>query len=317
MLLQPDSPNETALRPFYFGPVRFLTDFDFPELEGAEGSALFTATVRFGSVAAELHDAVRPQTWLQLRDGCYQVEVPSVGRFRVENGCSVTVDPEPGAAGSDVRFYLLAWVFGALAHQNGLLPLHACSVAHGESVTAFFGQSGAGKSTLAAALRARGHAIASDDICLCEPMPEAARVHPLAHWIKLWRESLDELTPETGDEQPVRVLTGLEKFRVKLTAVPAGPLFLRQLVLLVPDESADAVPRLEPMSASETVAGMMRTTYLNYVVEALGGQVALFQLCARAMAGAKGYRLTVPRDFRKLPATLELVERELLGLGRG
>ncbi len=214
-------------------------------------------------------------------------------------------------AASDVSTFLLGSVFGALCHQNGLLPLHASSVRSGGGVTAFLGDSGAGKSTMAACLQERGYGIVSDDICVLEDRTAEMKVIPLAGWLKLWRASLNHLG-ETPDEKN-RVYSEDDKYRLYLETHAGDRPALRNLVFLTRAvEAGTEGLRLEALTTAETSAGMMQLTYLGYVTELTGSHARVFRQCARVLAGAKGYRLVVPWGFEGMDRVLDLLEGELL-----
>ena len=217
----------------------------------------------------------------------------------------------PGVPASDVSTYLLGSVFGALCHQNGLLPLHASAVAHGECVTAFLGNSGAGKSTLAACLNRRGHDIVADDICLLDPSDAAnPRVIPVAGWLKLWNQSLEHLG-EKPDEQH-RVFSTDDKYRVFLPRPDIAHRCLTRLVFLERAENPNTRPELAPLSIPEAIASLMDMTYAVYIPVLTGQQPRIFRECAAVLRHALAYRLTRPWSLDRSEEVLDLVVRELL-----
>ncbi len=171
----------------------------------------------------------------------FVLNIPGSARYLVEDGARVTVELADGAPEADVRGYLLGSVFGALCHQNGLLPLHASAVLGRDGVAAFLGDSGAGKSTTAAFLEQRGHRVISDDICLLD---DGSWVIPVAGWLKLWRESFDNLgqVPDEG----ARVFSQTDKYRRYLEPTPAAGLRLRHVVFLEQGEPGLLAPELLP-----------------------------------------------------------------------
>jgi hypothetical protein len=83
-------------------------------------------------------------------------------------------------------------------------------------------------------------------------------------------------------------------------------------VLLERAGDAQAAPRLERLSAVETIGALMRMTYLAYVVALTHGEARLFQRCARVASQAAGYRLIAPWGLDRMDAALDLIEQELL-----
>lgn len=143
LVVQSDLPLGRRLRPSASQRCDVLVERDeVPE-------TLSEATVR-----CERFDA---------REGAFLLRSPA-GRFLVEGGSRIVVDPEDVADEVDVQTYLLGSAFGALLHQRGVLPIHASAVDVGGRAVAFVGPTGAGKSTLAAALVDRGYPLLADDV---------------------------------------------------------------------------------------------------------------------------------------------------------
>ena len=305
----------TGTATYFFGPFRIVSELEIPPLRDVTGPGRLTVEMRLGAVAPELAGAAVFDEFCQVAATAYLLDIPGVARFLVEDGSRVRVDLAAGAPLADVCSFLLGSVFGALCHQNGLLPLHASAVEHEGEVTAFLGHSGAGKSTLAACLQARGRRVLSDDICLLEEGADGMGVTPVAGWIKLWRQSLDHLG-ERPDERN-RVFVGDDKYRLYLDQGlrPGGPLKLSNVVLLTRAENdvqkPMLAPKLEPLPAVETLSAMMQMTYLAYVVELTNGQARMFRGCAQALREAKGYRLAAPWGLERMDAVLDLLDEKL------
>ena len=154
-------------------------------------------------------------------------------RYLVTKGREIVVDPDASALPLDVRAYLLGAIFVVLCQQRGLLPLHASAVAGKSGVVAFLARSGQGKSTLAAHLAQRGFRVLADDVCLIDATQPAAMVIPTAPWLKLWRNSLENLGGQAKGLE--RVFSDDDKYRL-----PLVPLFepepIRKLVFLEDNE---------------------------------------------------------------------------------
>lgn len=162
-------------------------------------------------------------------NGDFLLELDGVGRFRVEGGCRVLVEPSENADPSELKAFLLGSVLGALCHQRGLLPIHASAVRIDGAAVLIAGISGAGKSTLAAALGARGHALAADDVAAFDP--SSSRLLPAYPQRKLARDVLETL--DIGHEGLVAHRPGQPKFRVPaLAGFDSAPLPVAAVYIL-------------------------------------------------------------------------------------
>ncbi len=291
---------------FVLGPFEFVSDIPLIELREASAEQRRVVSVRLGPVARQ---------WPELKElyqGCflarkrYMLEIDGIARYLVEDGAKVTVDVAAGAPEADVRGYLLGSVFGALCHQNGFLPLHASAVEAGGKVTAFLGDSGAGKSTMAAFLERAGYRVVSDDICLLIPDEGGFSVEPVAGWLKLWRESFDNLGEVPEEEN--RIFSANDKYRRYLAVSEGERLQLANVVLL---ERGDTVS-LERVSNARAVAGMIDRTYLAYLPLFTDGNADLFRRVAGALEGARAWRLVMPKQWDAMPAVLDTVAKQLL-----
>jgi hypothetical protein len=294
-----------------YGPFRIESEIDIPELRNVTGPGERLVRLYAGGVPAEIAAPDHTSAPLQLSAAEYLLSIPDVARYYVAHGNEIRVEPVPGAPIANVSTYLLGSCFGALCHQNGLLPLHASAVASGDSVTAFLGDSGAGKSTLAACLHRRGHAIVSDDICLLDPTdPANPRVIPVAGWLKLWNQSLEHLGHTPEEEH--RVYSTDDKYRVFLPGPEDAPRRLTRVVFLGKSESAEAPPSIARLSTPEAVAALMDLTYAVYIPVLTGQQPRLFRDCAAVFRHAEAYRLTRPWSLERTDEVLDFLERELL-----
>jgi hypothetical protein len=305
----PESPGQPYT--FHFGPFRFESEIDIPELHSSTGSGERLVSIRLGGLPASIGGAPYGRH-CQVALGEYLLEIPGTARYYVRNGSEVCLDIEPGVPPANVSAYLLGSVLGVLCHQNDLLPLHASAIEHGGVVAAFLGDSGAGKSTLAACLERRGHRIVSDDICLLESQRDEMRVVPVAGWLKLWNETLQYLG-ETPAEQN-RIFSRHDKYRVFLPDAGCDRSRLGQVVFLAKDPDPQAQPTLRAMPQLDAIAGLMEMTYVNYVPILAGQQPRVFAQCASVLKHAKAWRLTMPWGLERMEFTLDLLDREIFGL---
>ena len=269
-----------AMTTYGMGPFALRSEVDLSALGlGAAREGDPVVTIRFGAVAAGAREGVQVSAWVTAGPGGCVLNVPDLGRFGVIGGDEVVVELQAGADMGDVRSYLTAWCFGALCHQNGMLPLHASAVEREGRVTAFLGESGAGKSTLAAFLERRGDRVVCDDICLIDE----GFIVPVAAWLKLWRGSIEAL--EEAVEEGARTYGDEDKYRRRVLGEAARGLRVGRVVFL---ERGEGKARLERVSSAEALGRMMGMIYLKYVLGPLGIEGRAFAQCAEVLGEGGG-----------------------------
>jgi hypothetical protein len=128
-----------------------------------------------------------------VQPGCFQLDVPGVARYRVEEGRRILIQPQASASPEKIRLFLFGSTIGALLYQRGLLPLHGSAVVTQWGVMIFVGPQGSGKSTLAAEFHRRGYQVLSDDVCAVENTPHGLRVLPALAQFRLRNDAYQQL----------------------------------------------------------------------------------------------------------------------------
>lgn len=247
-------------------------------------------------------------------------------------------------APEELSWFLVGPVLSFLLAVRGAAVFHASAVrfagADGQGVAAaFIGPSGAGKSTLVAAFAGRGRPGVSDDLLVLKGDAELKgdavlegdaalesdtlrhrqhpgwRVHPGAPRRLLWPDSARHLGTGTGtgtgdgdggayrwDKHDVAASTWVRR----------RPLSLGRLFYLRP-APASAQPAVRPMPARQATAALLGNLRLAW----LAGRRRRRDLDVVTRLVDRGGvdELVVPRDFRRLPAVLNLVEERLARLG--
>ena len=293
-----------------FGPFRLTSAIDLTGLRLAGDQGGLPVEIRLGRLDLGLPGAERVSPWVVAGANVCGLEVPGLARFAVTDGDTVVVDIVPGADVADVRGYLTAWVFGALCHQNGMLPLHASAIESKGEVTAFLGDSGAGKSTLAAFLAGRGYRIWADDICLLREKAEGMNTVPVAEWLKLWRGTMEALGQDVRAQD--RTYSDEDKYKVYRAAETGreDSAVLRNVVFV---ERGEGAARLERISNATALGRMMSTVYLGYCMRAMGIESRAFRQSARVLEQAQAWVLTAPWGFAAMEGVVDLLEERLLG----
>lgn len=209
----------------------------------------------------------------------FLLEREGIGRFRVTNGSTVTVDASREAADVDVRVYLLGSVFGALCHQRGLLPLHASAVAHEGQGYAFSGPSGTGKSTISASLCERGLGFVAEDIC---PLALRAEAQPrILDSVRKFKLSSDALRAlGYASKEHVRDHQDAPRYHVPIAeTVSSLPVPLKSIYIFRHVDGADDI-RIEEIAPAYAVPCLEQLTYMPRYPLAAGRADEHFRRCA-------------------------------------
>src|ERR1700733_15461614 len=202
---------------YLIGGITLFSEIPLPELPliQQQSATLHPVHVRLDAVPSQLPGAVELDPYCFATHTEYLLNIPGIARYLVNDGREIVVDSDNTGPALDVRGYLLGSIFVVLCQQRGLLPLHASAIAGKSGVVAFLANSGQGKSTLAAHFAQRGFRVLADDVCLVDvTQPGSAMVIPTAPWLKLWRNSLENLG--RGAEGLDRVFSDDDKYRLPL-----------------------------------------------------------------------------------------------------
>jgi hypothetical protein len=297
---------------YLIGGITLFSEIPLPELPliQRQSATPHPVLIRLGAVPNHLPGAVELDPYCFATPRQYLLNIQGIGRYLVNDGREIVIDPDDTAPTLDVRGYLLGSIFVVLCQQRGLLPLHASAIAGKSGVVAFLADSGQGKSTLAAHLAQRGFRVLADDVCLVDATPPGSpMVIPTAPWLKLWRNSLENLG--RGAEGLVRVFSEDDKYRLPLapTLTPA-PIF--KLVFLEGNDVSSVTTEIEEMPRVQAVPLLMNLTHHSYLLEATGQQEENFLRCGRVLSQARAYRLVRPWGLMHLESTIDALEDLLL-----
>jgi len=232
-----------------------------------------------------------------------------VGSFLARGGSEIVVDPSPGLDERVLRILLLGPVLAVLLRQRGHLLLHASAVAVAGEAILFLGSSGRGKSTTAAALRARGHGLVSDDVAVLRAEESPPLVYPGIPQLKLWPEALVSLGDDP--EKLPRWNPYLEK-RARPVATEFSPTPLPVKKIYVLDEG-DA-PEILPLTGQEAFLELVRHTYgSDYGLQpAMGvGSASHFFRCKSIIDTVAMRGLIRQKSLSQLPNLVRLIEEDL------
>jgi hypothetical protein len=212
-----------------------------------------------------------PDHRYDVRPGRFQLEVPEVARYRVEDGQRIFIQIIGNAPPDKVRLFLFGSTMGALLYQRGLLPLHGSAVVTRLGVMIFVGPQGSGKSTLAAEFHRRGYHVMSDDVCAVDNTPHGLRVLPALTQFRLRNDAYQRL----GASREAY-------FEVDKFAVPMGekycphPKPLRAIHILC-DDSAEH-PGFEGVRGLDRVRRLFENLYRPHFLKGQRTQSELVRL---------------------------------------
>jgi hypothetical protein len=247
-------------------------------------------------------------------NGAFLLEMANIGRFWVEGGRRVLLEPADGASEPELRAFLLGSVLGVLCHQRGLLPMHASAVRIEGRAVLFAGNSGAGKSTLAAALGARGHALVADDVVAFDPIN--AEVLPAFPQRKLATDVLEALSLES--QGLVANRPGQPKFHVPASqgydAAPLPPSLVFLLTSVLPRDSHE----MRMQDSAIALAQLDRAIYRRKAGAIIQTHAALFRALSRLAQAAPVHVLPVEKGLplSELDRLAGRVESHVLNLAR-
>lgn len=258
---------------------RVRSEIDLSELlPWREGDCPVDVEIRVGTIPVATSDPVfvLPHSRLWANND-FELNMDKVGRFKVERGCRVLVEPAAAGTENELKAFLLGTVLGVLCHQRGLLPLHASAVRVRESAVLVAGDSGAGKSTLAAALGLRGYGLLTDDVAAIDP--SGPRVLPAYPQRKLAPDVLDVLAlPHDG---LVAHRSGQVKYRVpQLSGFTAEPL-MPAVIYILNRTSLELSGDPQRLSPVEAMAALNSMIYRRRVGSRIQSQASLFRSIGR------------------------------------
>jgi hypothetical protein len=249
---------------------RVRSEIVLPELPAWHGDDREPdVTVAIGPVPNDLRPLSGRTRRLQVsQDGRARLGIEGVAAYLVDaHGRHVTIAPAPGADDAGVRAYLLGSVFAILCYKRGLLPLHASAVRIGNSLLAMSGPSRAGKSTLAAALVARGHALASDDVTPVDLDDQTVIARPAFPRLRLSPEAIAGLVLAPPAAAPER---SDAKHSYAVSTFVSAPAPLNSLYLLR-RRPAGGSARVKTLKGLAAVAALSRVVYRPKLGAAVAG----------------------------------------------
>lgn len=291
----------------------FSSEIRLPELRRPDERSDESQAVRIrrGSVARRPDASFDAETGIRERyeaDTTY-LSHPDVGRIRISDGTTITVDAVTNPNPEQLRQFVLGPAVRIVMHQRGHLVVHGSAVEiDGEGIV-FVGESGAGKSTLAAACYDAGYGVLADDIVVPQRSNGDVVVPPAFPHLKLDRAAagvvdganIDTKAPvdrsyhETGNESP------------KLS-VPLGRIYLVEPVTNDDPVGADhRAGTIEPVSPGEGTHALLQETFSTYGVDDVRAAATHLERCSELSSEVPIRRLRRPDGLETLSDVVQTI----------
>lgn len=283
------------------------SELELPELIPAQTSDP-DVTITFGDVPEHLPVIKGSGVLYEAANNDFLFKFEGIGRFRVQQGNRITIQPETKALPEEVRLFLLGSNLGALLHQRGILAMHGSAVSNGHHTTILMGKSGTGKSSLAAGLLELGYSVIADDISvICRNKNQEFYVEKGIPHIKLWKDVLIHLNQPLALE---KVRPQLEKYRKPVIDHEQKITALSKLVVLTSSNT-------KPFSHSEILGGnkfhaLRENTYRLQFIDKLDQTKTHFQNLAQLVNSIQMFRADRPHSPIKVKEFAQFVSENII-----
>ncbi len=208
----------------------------------------------------------------------------------------------------DIATYLLGPIMGFVLRRRGILSLHASAVCVDGQAVVLCGESESGKSTTAAALALQGIPVLCEDIAALTKEGDRLQVEAGYPRICLWpdavrnlygtADALPLLTPAWG-KRYLPLDGGSAKFEPHRRPLSA-------IYLLAPRVSGNDAPRIEDLSARESLLELVQNTYMNWLLNRTQ-RSAEFDLLSRLVTQVPVRRIVPHTDTDRIGALCDLI----------
>lgn len=272
-----------------------------PELMPGDDSP--QVAIRLGDTPLEIENPLATDVFYQATAEQCLIKIDHVGRFLVQGGKEIIVQPRSDCGESKLRVFLLGFVFSVLLSQRDLLVIHASAIHTPKGAVIFAGPSGGGKSTIAGAFLERGYPLLTDDICAIQlQVAGAPLVLPAYPRLRLWADALDKLGKEyqgLEQDQPE-----IEKYNLSLREqFSSTPAPLYTIYLLKPSNLQEI--SILQLKGFDKAHGIIRNIACRSLQNKLGKGEAHF-LKSLSVTQARVIEVTRPKDKN---CVLELANR--------
>lgn len=241
--------------------------------------------------------------YYEVRPGVFRLLIKGVGRYLVEEGRRISVEPIEGSSEDEVRLFLMGSVIGALLYQRGLFPLHGSAVETQWGAMIFVGPQGVGKSTLAAQFFRRGYRLLSDDVCAVTTSSGRLKVLPALAQFRLCADAYERLDPR----QEARFL--VDKFVIPMNeGYCPDPAPLKAVHVLADQEEGG--PQFELLRGFDRVERLLENLYRPQFLKGQETQSDLMRLAGQIAQQANIVTVSRKRDPETIDGLIDFLESQ-------
>ncbi|BAZ11058.1 hypothetical protein NIES4071_28830 [Calothrix sp. NIES-4071] len=281
------------------------SEFRFPELSESEVAQQPDVLISLRSIS---------QLEIETADGAnklvgfLELENITAGRFLVESGRKIVVEPNPGIDQDLLRPCILGPIFAVLLRQRSYLVLHASSVAINNKAVAFLGHSGWGKSTLANAFYNQGYSLLTDDVMAIKVESNPPITFPSFPQVKLLPDAAASLGYDFEKLTSIHVRVAKRNNRLdqrfSQIALPVKRIYVLENVAATCNE----IESLSPQNALMELVRHSRATDLLTTPEFVSSHL---RQCANLVKNISICRLKRKPSLDALPELVKLIEEDI------
>jgi hypothetical protein len=238
------------------------------------------------------------------------------GKFLVEFGRKIVIEPAPGIADDIIRPGILGPIFSLMLRQRGLLAIHAsCVEINGEAV-GFIGNSGWGKSTLANAFYNQGYPLLTDDVMAIQ-INEGSENHPITFpgypSVKLLPDAAASLGYDF-DQLAVINSALLKRNNFLAERFPQNPLPVKRIYAL--EKIAAPHHEVQELSSQDALVELVRHSRVTNLLTTPEFVGAHLHQCTQLLKKVPVYRLRRQKGLAAIPDLIKLIEDDVAKSGR-
>lgn len=239
--------------------------------------------------------------YYEVRPGVFRLVIKGVGRYLVEDGSRISVEPVAGSSADEVRLFLLGSVIGALLYQRGLFPLHGSAVETRWGAMIFVGAQGVGKSTLAAQFYRRGYRLLSDDVCAVTARLGKLQVLPALAQFRLCVDAYERL--DSGRDARFNV----DKFVIPMNeGYCPDPMPLKAIHILADQQEGD--PQFQVLRGFDRVQRLFENLYRPQYLKGQETQSDLMRLAGQIAQQTPIVTVSRKRDPKTIDSLIDFLE---------